>query len=599
VLISKRRAVGWLNPLPMPRKSNTENRDTVKENMDMCMSGTPEVGMEEIHNDLPVVINTELISKEILMNPNNLWLERYPLPALDQRSLNLSTVVAITVDSVFCTQKSFMSEKADREMRYGKEIKAIPSGFAVITPLSAGWAKAPLEDRPGKDARFIADMNVCAENGARELLVRSFEKHESNPQYKGPVRDDLATLVRQGATLRMSTTMKTFEFEKKNAKQQGYKPLFPVNVEIIPPFTVVELTLKPNHAGRNEGGDLVQIKQIRILPLTLHSFLDVMATFPTTFDAQKVVTDHCKTFAPEGSAPCSVWFFGAGGECAFLDNVSPLMQVVRPDVSREHCMVQLVNVCVETPQSPVSLDTVDVSEGLLLRYTNCKDVERACRFMEVAASCGALRLFVVRSNGNMRGDDNGVIEGLSKYRGIPVVDFYKMLMIDPKRGMEDPVLAFMSRVGRTRAMAPVSEDLEGDAVVSYDPADLTVVIHTNRFYVFEVNGVEMRRMVIIRVDLRVRDYKGVDMPEDGVSLDFQPYHHAYKMRKCCRVHIDLGPKLGPDGDVVSPDEEKDFLCLLLNISSARPSVFGGGAAEAPRELKKRAAPQGADAFDSD
>ncbi|EKX35029.1 hypothetical protein GUITHDRAFT_118778 [Guillardia theta CCMP2712] len=587
----------------MPRKSNTEIRENsdsipVGEDADVPMYGSPEPDAG-VCKQSPTVINTELLPREVLLNPNNLWLERYPLPALDQRTLNLSTVVAITVDTVYCTQKSFMTEKADREMRYGKEIKAIPSGFAVIAPLSAGWAKAPLEDRPGKDARFIADMSVCAETGARELLIRSFEKHESNPQYKGPVRDDLATLIRQGATLRMSTTMKTFEFEKKNAKQQGYKPLFPANMEMITPFTLVELTLKPNHAGRNEGGDLVQIKQIRVLPLTLHSFVDAMEKFPNTFDAQKVVTDHCKTFAPEGSAPCSVWFFGAGGECAFLDNVSPLMQAVRPDVSREHCMVQLVNVCVETASSPITLDTVDVSESLLLRYTNCKDVECACRFLELAACCQAVRLFVVRNNGNMRGDDNGVIEGLSKYRGIPVIDFYKMLQIDPSRGMEDPVLAFMSRVGRMEGTAPVSQDLPGDARVSYDPCTFMLSINTNHFYVFEADGVEMKRMIVIRVDLRVRDKKDAEDHEEGVSVDFQPYHRAFRLRKCCRVHIDLGPKLDSEGRFISNVEEKDYLCMLLNIASARPRAFGGSAVDAPRELKKRAAPSGCDGFDSD
>ena len=174
-----------------------------------------------------------------------------------------------------------------------------------------------------------------------------------------------------------------------------------------------------------------------------------------------------------------------------------------------------------------------------------------------------------------------------------------MLRIDPSRGMEDPILAFVSRAHRLQGGDVVSQELPDGVSVSYDPCTFMVCIRTDRYYVFDVGGMECKRMVVIRLDLRVRDYKDAEEHDEGVSADFQPYHREYKLRKCCRVHIDLGPKLDSEGRVVSEDGEKDYLCMLLNIASARPRAFGGGAVDAPREFKKRAAPSGCDGFDSD
>ncbi|EKX34844.1 hypothetical protein GUITHDRAFT_119029 [Guillardia theta CCMP2712] len=537
-------------------------------------------------------VNTELLVPEPLLHPSNLWLEGLALPSPEDRHENLPTVIAMVVDPVYCRLGVFNQEKMIRQGS-GKELRSLASHFVVLAPFSAGWGKAPLEDKPLKNAEFLSEIHVDAD-GRRGLMIYSFDKHESNQQYKGAVRKDLATLVQAGCTLRLSTTAKTFDFEKQN-KKAGQRALFP-DVETIPPFTLVKLFLKPNNATKvDTPGDVVSIKCIEIIPLTLYSFVPAMGGFPATFEEQKTITEVCKTYAPEGCRPCSNYLFSNGGEVMLLRSVSSLL---RASVDEDGAGVTISNACLDFEMGKSMVDEVRIDGPTLMRYTNCSTVKRACQLLEVAASCGCLQLMVAKS-WVARETEDGPGKNQLVFRAAPVIDFLRLLGIDVSAGTDDDVLRFLLHAPQTRDSTVVIRK-DGNAKISFDAARRCLVHETHRFFNFEEEGKELKREIIVRLDLRVLSDPSKGLPVDpSVSMDWQPYHASYPVPKCCRVHIDLGPKLNPEGYAVDIDMQPvpNYLCMQLNLSSSRPpSVPGmGNAAQEAKTCRKRAAPSVEDA----
>jgi hypothetical protein len=529
-------------------------------------------------------VNTELLIHEPLLHPSNLWLEGLALPSPEDRHENLPTVIAMVVDPVYCKQSIFAKEKMAKAETMGKELKSLASHFVVLAPFSAGWGKAPLEDKPLKNSEFLSEIHVDSD-GRRGLLVYSFDKHESNQQYKGAVRKDLATLIQAGCTLRLSTTMKTFDFEKQN-KKAGQRALFP-EVDVIEPFTLVKLFLKPNNAMKADTtADVVSIKCIELLPLTLYSFVPAMGNFPATFEEQKTITEVCKTYAPEGCRPCSNYLFSNGGEVMLLRSVSCLL---RASVDEDGTGVTISNACLDFDMGKSMVDQVHIDGTTLMRYTNCSTVKRACQFLEVAASCGCLQLMVTKA-WISKETDEGPGRNQLVYRAAPIIDFLRILGIDVSAGMDDDVLRLL-----INAPAPREYKKNGNAKIVIDPVQRCLIHNTNRFFHFEEEGKELKREIIVRLDLRVLSDASKKLVEDSsVSMDWQPYHASYPVPKCCRVHIDLGPKLNPEGFAVDSDMETvpNYLCMQLNLSSSRPpSVPGmGNAAQEAKTCRKRAAP---------
>lgn len=538
-------------------------------------------------------VNTELLIHEPLLHPSNLWLEGLALPSPEDRHENLPTVIAMVVDPVYCKQSLFNFNKQPSSM-------SVVSHFVVLAPFSAGWGKAPLEDKPLKNAEFLSDIkNIGAviiddihvdASGRRGLMVYSFDKHESNQQYKGAVRKDVATLVQAGCTLRLSTTLKTFEFEKQN-KKINQKTLFP-EVETIQPFTLVKLFLKPNNATKVDSpGDVVSIKRIELLPLTLYSFVSTMDSFPATFEEQKTITEVCKTYATEGCRPCSNYLFSNGGEVMLLRSVSCLL---RASVDEDGTGVTISNACLDFEMGKSMVDQVHIDGATLMRYTNCSTMKRACQLLEVAASCGCLQLMVTKAWVS-KDNDEGPRRNQLVYRAAPIIDFLRILGIDVSAGMDDEVLRLL-----IHAPAPREYRKNGNAKIAIDPVQRCLVHNTNRFFNFEEDGIEFKREIIVRLDLRVLSDASKKLVEDSsVSMDWQPYHASYPVPKCCRVHIDLGPKLNPEGFPVDTGMETvpNYLCMQLNLSSSRPpSVPGmGNAAQEAKTCRKRAAPSVEDA----
>ena len=565
------------------KKNNRPESDV---SMDIDES-IPEAIQESIQG---ATVNTELLVPEPLLHPSNLWLEGLALPSPEDRHENLPTVIAMAVDPVYCRQAVFNREKMSRAASSGKELKSLASHFVVLAPFSAGWGKAPLEDRPLKNAEFLSEIQIDAD-GRRGLMIYSFEKHESNQQYKGAVRKDIATLVQAGCTLRLSTTMKTFDFEKQN-KKAGQRALFP-DVETIEPFTLVKLFLKPNNATKaDNSADAVSIKCIELIPLTLYSFVPAMGNFPATFEEQKTITEVCKTYAPEGCRPCSNYLFSNGGDAMLLRSVSCLL---RASVDEDGAGVTISNACLDFDMGKSMVDQVRIDGATLMRYTNCSTVKRACQLLEVAASCGCLQLMVAKSWVAKETED-GPGKNQLVFRAAPLIDFLRILGIDVSAGADDDVLRFLLHAPHTRDSTVVIRK-DGNAKITFDAGQRCLVHETHRFFHFDEEGKELKREIIVRLDLRVLSDGSKKLPEDpSVSTDWQPYHASYPVPKCCRVHIDLGPKLNPEGFAVG-DGIPNYLCMQLNLSSSRaPSVPGmGNAAQDTKACRKRAAPSMEDA----
>eukprot|EP00960_Hanusia_phi_P066174 766331-Hanusia_phi.AAC.3 len=480
----------------------------------------------------------------------------------------------------------------------GKEVKSVSFNFAVVTPLCAGWGKAPLVGgRPNAQSRWLSEIRV-GEDGVRELLIRSFEK-TTNPQDKGDVRDDMQTLVRQGCTLRLSVTKKTFEFEKEKKDKKGKanqaNRLFPDNVDVIQPFTLVKLFLKPNNAAKVESkGDAVTIKQIELLPMTLYAFAGVMRAFPVTMEEQKVVTQHCKTFAPEGSSPCSPYLFGGGEDCMYVRRVSGMLHA---EASEDGSGVVLHNVFQGLEDKGPAMDRVHIPADVLRRYTNCHTPERACKLLQLAACCGALGLVIARGfvvvSTVAEGDDEEVLAKRVVYRAAPIIDLYRMLCIDPAKGAEDECLSLLAAAASGEVNRVRSCNKEHGVVLRLDPSDRSLLIYPYAFYQFSEDGKDYMREVSLRVDLTVRTRK----EGTGDISDLQLSHVEERVSRYCRIVVDLGPRLTVDGEpIVDEDGQYDndgiaqFLCLQLNLTAQRSGGLAGDVASSAKVSRKRPAP---------
>lgn len=591
----------------MPRRAQAPEHDpesasetTPETNAETTLEAKAEAKAETASG----AINMQLLP-EPLLHPNNLWTSQFAFPPPEDRNLdNNPVVVAMTLDPVFCNIKSFMMEKSRREMNSQNNsggsgsqlvVSSLVSNFAVVGVLSAGYAKAPYEEKPTKDAKYISSV-VVDKDGVRKLHVHSYNKHESNLQYKGRLREDIVTVIQAGCTLRLSATQKLFEFDKKNSKSQGYKSFFPLNMDVIPPFTMVQISLKPTYADKLDKSDAVSIKQVKVFPLSLYSFASAIAReLPASFEAQKELTEACKNFAPpakpfvqEGDAfgggdrPVSKYLFGAGGEFMYLRSVSGLLAV--EDIEGRPGLVKLRNVCLDFEMGDSMVNEVDVDGGILLRYTNCKTLDKAKRLINIASSCGCLRLLVAKNYSNNRDSENQLVKEQSQYRGVPVIDFLKLI------GIDDDFMHILEMVMKTGNALPRG-DL-GSKFVYYDSNARTVTVKTGRFYSYEEDGVPYRQQIIVRVDLRIREKPEVKDKFDemeGVASDLQAYHKDWPVPRYCRVHIDLGGRIGADDREEDGYAKKDFLCMVLNLTSMKGPGSSGASADA-KEVRKRSAP---------
>jgi hypothetical protein len=484
-----------------------------------------------------------------MLSPNNLWPCNFALPSVEDRVMNHAVVFCVALDPICCTLQTFNKMKVENPS--AKE--CVVCNLAVITPVSAGFSKAPFEGKNLPSSQYLSNINVDADHG-RELLLTGFDKHSSsNNEYRGDHRPDVCALVRTGCTLKIIVGKHTF-----NPK---FQPIFEPGTSVIASGDIVRLVL---HCGNANGvteeeikGCFIKISKVSRLQHSLSSFLPHMRVFPGDFASQKRLTESCAGFsrfpAEEGKAkvPVAGMIFGNGGECALVTDINHALVCVEVDVEKMaqdggyedvlpagFGIVKLQNVT-STAFPGDRIDEMDVERRLLKQCCNCSDVGKCCKLLEMAASLGALSVFAMKKyTFNHNPLDKKRLEGMAAYRGVPIVNFQKLLGIfwhnGEMRGLKDFMEALHKRDFEEMA---VRFSCDGSSVLIHYTGEVITVRHLGRLYTVEGES----REVIVSIHPLIRTEDAKDAVESGASLDNQLVHKSVKLQKYCKVTVDLGP----------------------------------------------------------
>lgn len=268
--------------------------------------------------------------------------------------------------------------------------------FTVISIVKEGWCFAPYK-KPKKGAASVRDpearplfevMEVAERNGQRAIsAVKLFSFRRDGKTDKGPRNEEQTAEIRVGMTIRFK--VQGFMYEKKSGRdeQAAREDTFPPDLDVVPEFSLVEVTLLPGTTDSADKNFGMTISKIRMLPHSLHSYMTPigLSLLPSSFDS---AVDLARNLAENGQSiqamieTQSVAFFSLVDSNAHLTPIGPTMFRL---TARDTAVVD-------------SVHEVDVREEDLLRMTNAGDnVGFAIFLCDMAAAAGALHVLVVRN----------------------------------------------------------------------------------------------------------------------------------------------------------------------------------------------------------
>ena len=280
----------------------------------------------------------------------------------------------------------------------GRDHDKNEKGFRSMTVVAIpkeGWCYAPYK-KPKKGAKaerapdtrpLFEVCDVAERNGQRAiaaLQVYSFRR--DGKADKGPRVDEQTAEIRVGMTIRFK--VQSFMYEKKGGRdeQAPRDDTFPPELDVIPEFSLVEVTVLP---GTTESADKsfgLSIGKIRMLSHSLYSYLTPVGLplLPSSFDAAmelaKQTAERGESIQAMIETQC-VSFYGQVDPKAHLTPIGSVMFRL------------------SAGDAPVveSVHELDVREEDLLRFTNAgENVGYAIFLCDLAASAGALSVLVIR-----------------------------------------------------------------------------------------------------------------------------------------------------------------------------------------------------------
>lgn len=229
--------------------------------------------------------------------------------------------------------------------------------------------------------------DVAERNGQRAIAALQVYSFTREGHFdKGPRVDGQHSEIRVGMTIRFKVHPFMYEQKGGRGEQAARDDTFPPELDVIPEFSLVEVTVLP---GTTESADKsfgLSIGKIRMLPHSLYSYLTPVGLplLPSSFDAAmelaKQMAERGESIQAMIETQC-VSFFGQVDPKAHLTPIGPVMFRL------------------SAGDAPVveSVHELDVREEDLLRFTNAgENVGYAIFLCDLAASAGALSVLVVR-----------------------------------------------------------------------------------------------------------------------------------------------------------------------------------------------------------
>jgi len=494
------------------------------------------------------------------LSPNNLWPCTYVFPSVEERTMHHPIVFCVALDPICCSLQQY--NKMNKTSS-----QCVICNIAVIAPVSAGYSKAPFEGKNLPHSQHLSNITIDPDHG-RELLLTAFDKHSSNnTEYRGDHRPDVCALVRTGCTLKMLIGKHTF-----NPK---YQPIFEPGTTSISTGDVIRVML---HCGSTHGvseeeikGCFIKISKVAKLSNSISSFMSHMKTFPSSFASQKLVTEACSGYSrfpmEEGKKkiPVAGMIFGNGGDCALISDVSRDLVCMRVDIqdiakekgyegsiSEDLSIVKVQNVT-NLQYSGDKIQELDVETRLLMRYCNCKDVQKCCNLVEIAASLNALNVFAIKKYNFNHDTDKKKLDGLSGYRGVPIIDFQKIMGVfwhnNEMRGLKD-FIEHLHKNGFQRSCFKYVCNGEAVLIRYEESLKLITIRHINKHYTVDSES----REIIVCINPAIQTDGSAEDALVDATLDNQLVHKSMKISKYCKVSIDLGKPVSTKGGSESLDE---------------------------------------------
>lgn len=269
-----------------------------------------------------------------------------------------------------------------------------------------------------------AKNDVTCERVMRSVLVYSFVK---DGQSRGERVDDKISVISSGQTLR--TILHDFHYEEK----KGGAPagVFPTGVDVIPPFTVIEVIVTAGNTKAFDDGYAVNLARVRpCTTFTLYSFLGPLGLdlVPSSYEASVTAAEAAVSVSPGLQKVIEMkntGFFVRVAVGAYITKYgtgNDTYRLVGPKENPEDPMSRHLDAC-------TGIFAITIAKTDLLRFTNAvepDDEESALVYaqclVDLAASAGALSCYVVHNEYIMRRDVYGI-----PYTGVPLIDTNKLL----------------------------------------------------------------------------------------------------------------------------------------------------------------------------
>lgn len=274
------------------------------------------------------------------------------------------------------------------------------------------------------------------ERVGKSVLMYSFVK---DGQGKGERLDGSVSVVSAGQTFRVR--LQDFMYEEK----KGGSNVFPVGLEHIPAFSVVEIMVTPANQGGFEQGYGLSLARVRPCDFTLYSMCGPLGLglLPSTYAGSLQLAEGWRETNPGLKRVLeekNTGFFGRVTQGSYFIRcfclIAPCSHLRLMSGCRYKDDFRLVGPK-ENPADPQSrhLDVmqggvfaIDVHRDDLIRFTNACEPEEedsllyAQFIVELAAAAGALDCYVIYNEFLLRNDPNR-----SPFTGVPVLDTQKLL----------------------------------------------------------------------------------------------------------------------------------------------------------------------------
>ncbi len=267
--------------------------------------------------------------------------------------------------------------------------------------------------------------DVTMDRVGKSVLLYSFVKDGQN---RGERADDKISHVESGQTF--NVMLHHFMFENKPSKSgEGARNVFPVGIDVIPAFSVVEVAVNPANTGGYDEGWGINVTRIRPCAFSLYSMFSPVGLelLPKTYEAGVAHGEAAVQLSPGLKRVVdtkNIGFFSKVTQGSYLVKFGPEdgYRLVGPKVDPSDPMSRHLDVM------DGGVFAVDISKRDLLHFTNASEEEEedclvyAQCLVDLASSAGALTCYVVHNEYLLRKDPNR-----SPYTGVPLIDSNKLL----------------------------------------------------------------------------------------------------------------------------------------------------------------------------